>query len=142
MAMLPPKDTRELLYRMLQGGFVFLQVRAYHLKLMLCVVTGRFVLCILNLTEWVGRLLCYCKTTSLELHAQQARVRCSCTRVHGAGHASIVVRMARTRALNVRTPGLCICAHGHDAGHTHDTALAHTALVHTTPMMQHLCTRP
>mmetsp|Transcript_6773 Transcript_6773/g.18176 ORF Transcript_6773/g.18176 Transcript_6773/m.18176 type:complete len:686 (+) Transcript_6773:251-2308(+) len=25
MAMLPPKDTRELLYRMLQGGFVFLQ---------------------------------------------------------------------------------------------------------------------
>lgn len=27
MAMLPPKDTRELLYRMLQAGFVFLQVR-------------------------------------------------------------------------------------------------------------------
>lgn len=27
-AMLPPKDTRELLYRMLRAGFVFMQVRA------------------------------------------------------------------------------------------------------------------
>ena len=36
MAMLPPKDTRELLYRMLQGGFVFLQVCIVWVFLILC----------------------------------------------------------------------------------------------------------